>query len=351
MRLMKRLTDKNKIIRVTLQSLPAVLAAIVIVIYGLTFVPLSHDRMRRSTALVEYVSCYEIDVDGRPVAWFRAFGDSLSPLDLTVVAGQGVVDRRLITGVWANRYEYFPSCHGRILIPSPDVPEQKTVNAANRRASLVVKQAVSETEKLIKQLDSKASRLHYYLSTHNVSDGGYNTMAAYSASVDSSRNNTKRLLAVLKDIGTGAKATVRHIEKYTLLHTDEKGNTLRTECNSLTNVADSRFRMIQTVTEDMPDGAVALYFHRWLAPSAVAGTRVITAACYGSALPGFSTKSIRPDVYNGLITRTGGHNVPRLFAPDGSPCFTHGGQFIGLTVGGAVFPAKSMKFGFNDLLK
>lgn len=351
MRPMKRLTDKRRIIKLTLQSLPALLVAIAIVIYCLTFVPLSHDRMRRTTALVEYVSCYELTVDGRPAAWFRSLGDSLRPEEMTTVAGSNVVDRRVLTGVWVNRYEFFPSCSGRILIPAVDVPAVDSLTPAEVRKAGVLKKAVAGVQERIKQLDRKASRLSYYLSTHNVSDDGYNTMAAYSARVDSSRNDAKRLLEVLNGIGGKTQTGIRHIVKYTLVHPDETGRTVREACRDLTISGGSRFRVIQTASKSMPSDAVALYFHRWLAPTAIEGTRILTAANYGSSMPGFSMKSLRTDVYGGLITRKGGHDVPRLFAPDGSPCFTKGGRLVGITMGGAVFQAKSFKFGFNDLIE
>ena len=53
---MKRLTDKKKALRMTLQSLPIALAAIVFIIYGATFMPSSIRKMERSVALIESIS-------------------------------------------------------------------------------------------------------------------------------------------------------------------------------------------------------------------------------------------------------------------------------------------------------
>lgn len=350
MRLMRRLTNKDRIIKLTLQSLPAVLAAIAILLYGLTFLPVSQSRMKRSVALIEYASCYEITADGKPLAWFRAFGDSLSLDGLTVVAGQNVVERRLITGVWVNRYGFFPSCKGRILLPSPDISACQRLSAANKKASLVLQKALSDNEKLISRLGQTQSKLRYYLETHNVSDDGYNTMAAYSAATDSSRQDAERLLSVLKSLDSKAQVSIRHIEKHTLLYSDSSRKTARKTCNDITKDGLRQFRIVQTEDQTMPNDVAALYFHRWLLPSAKTGMEVVTAAYHGSSQRGFNTDTLRAGCFRGLVTEGGGHDVPSLFAPDGSPVFTKGGLLVGVTLGGTVCSAKSFNFGFNDLL-
>lgn len=334
-----------------MQSLPAALAAIAFVIYGLTFVPLSADRMRRSVALVEYVSCYEINADGHAVAWFRTFGDSLSLNDVSVVAGEDVVDSRLLTACWVNRYDFFPSCHGRLLMPSPDTLGHKILSSANRTPAAVVQRAVNDTEKRIKQLDSKASRLKYYLSIHNVSDDGYNTMAAYAAEVNSSRETEERLLTVLKDLLTKSHLSINHIEKFTLLHSDEQGKTVRTACNDITKSTAKGFRMLQTADKKKPSKTTALYFHRWLAPVLVAGDNVYAASFFGSSQDGFNQNKLSAKLFPGTTGKNGEHGIPPLLAPDGTPVFSDGNRLAGISVGGRVVTAQSFAFGFKDLLE
>lgn len=351
MRLIRRLTDSHRIIKTTLQSLPVILVAIAFVIYGLTFLPLSQGRMTVCTALVKYVSYYEIEADGKPEAWFRTFGNSLSPCNLSTDAGKDVADSTVITGVWINRYDFFPSCKGRILIPVTDTLSHKTLSAANKNISLVLQRTISDIERRISKFDREEPKLRYYLSTHNVSDEGYNVMAACSAVSDSSRKEAEQLLTLLKNLALRPEVSIRHIEKYTLLYSDAYGKTVRKPCVDLTKAGTKRFHVIQTEDRKKPRSASALYFHRWLSSAVTEGNMIFTAAYFGSKQPGFSTDSLRTGLSSGMIKKNGVHNVPVLFAPDGSPVFTKGGRFAGITFGGAVIPAQNFNFGFNDLLE
>jgi len=350
MRPMRRLTDKNRIIKISLQSLPAVLAAIAILLYGLTFLPVSQRGMERSVALVEHVSRYEITAGGKPVAWFRAFGDSLSLDGVTASAAQVSAECRLITGVWVNRYSFMPSCRGRILIPALDTAAGKTLSAANKDVAFVIQRALADNERLLSRLERTQAKLRYYLDTHNVSDEGYNTMAAYAAAVDSSRHDAERLDSVLKGLDSKAQVGIRHIEQYTLLYSGDGWKTSRKVCRDVTKDGARQFRIVQTEDQTLPADAEALYFHRWLLPSVKPGAEVITAAYHGSSQSGFSTEKLRAGRFHGMIATDGGHDVPPLFAPDGSPVFTKGGRLMGITIGGKVCQAKSFSFGFNDLL-
>lgn len=348
---MKRKSKRpERLIRLFLQSLPAVLVAVAFVMYGLTFMPLSADKMRKSAALIERVSCYEISSDGHPAAWFRAFGDSLSLNGLTVIAGQDVVESVLLTGCWVNRYDFFPSCRGRILMPNPDTTSFRTLALANKKTAAVIQRAADDTEKLIKQLDKKAARLKYYLSTHSVIDDGYNTMAAYSAALNSRREEAARMDSVLKGLLQKSGLSIRLVVKYTLLHSGADGKTQRTACNDLTEEPQLRFHILQTADQRKPRGAEALYFHRWLSPAALKGDGLLMASYHGSLQVGFSTDSLRQSLFPGTAKADGSHGAPPLFAPDGSPVFTESGRPAGVSVKGAVVKGKSFAFGFNDLL-
>ena len=104
---MKRLTDKKKALRMTLQSLPIALAAIVFIIYGATFMPSSIRKMERSVALIESISHYELQADGKPIAYFRTLSDSLSPEDWSLSADSTVITKTYSNACWVNRWAVF----------------------------------------------------------------------------------------------------------------------------------------------------------------------------------------------------------------------------------------------------
>lgn len=347
---MRRLTNKNQIIKLTLQSLPIVLVAIAFCIYASTFLPLSQGKMCQSVALVEYQSHYEIAVDGRSQLWFDGFGDSLKLRNVAITESKDVVNSRLLTGVWVNRYAFFPSCRGRILLPTVDTTADKTLAIANSNVQSVIQRAISDTEKLLSQLDKKQTKLNYYLSTHNVSDDGYNTMAAFAAAVDSSRNGADGLLSVLKGLTQRPQLTIRHIEKYTLLYSDADGKTVRQLCHDITKTGSQRFKITQTDDQKTPTEAAPLYFHSWLNPTIDTEKAITVAAYHGSSQAGFSTNSLHASCFSGTMTKGGAHDVPTLFAPNGSPVFTVGGRLLGVSVGGRVYQVSNFNLGFNDLL-
>jgi len=342
--------DKKRIAKTVLRWLPAAIVVVALVLYGLTFRTLSESKMKHSVALVEYVSYYELDVDGKSVAWFRAIGDSLSPIGLDVETSRNASDTCLLTGVWVNRFDFVPSCHGRILLPSPDTLVHKTVTEADKNAAAVAQRGKNDLEKELSRLNRKAARMRYYIRTHNVNDDGYNTMAAYSANIDDRREKVVKILSALGKVTPKSKASIRHTANYTLLYRASDGKTARTECKKLTAEGSHAFNIIQTKRRKKPHGASALYFHQWLTPTLVGGEDIVVASYHGCQQRSFDTSDLSQGTFPGTVTADGGHDVPSLFAPDGSPCFTRGGRLAGLTVKGRVLPTQSFSFGFNDLL-
>ena len=180
---MKRLTDKKTIRKRILQSLPIALAAIVVVIYGLSFLPRSAVRMERSVALVEGVTYYELRADGRPVAWFKRLGDSLTLDGLSLKADSSVMTRFYATGCWVDRYPFVPSCRGTLLVANGDSADAGRLSAAGGRLRTVLRREAARLAVAAERLGRVTEEIDYYMRVHNVNDDGFNVMAAYSEEV------------------------------------------------------------------------------------------------------------------------------------------------------------------------
>ena len=188
---MKKLTDNKKsTLRIILQSLPIVLAAIVFVIYAATFLPFSTRQMENSVALVECESYYQICAGGKPVLWFKNLGDSCMPENMSIKAGQEVVTTKYSTCCWVNKYPLFPYCPGLLLTANKDSIAEKSIAAANKDMTNIIERTVRKLSAEIKQLNRKIEETDYYMKVHNVNDDGYNIMADYAKAIRCTTSTT-----------------------------------------------------------------------------------------------------------------------------------------------------------------
>lgn len=233
---MKKLTDNKKsILKIIIQSLPIVLAAIVFVIYAATFLPFSTRQMENSVALVECESYYQICAGGKPVLWFKNLGDSCMPENMSIKAGQEVVTTKYSTCCWVNKYPLFPYCPGLLLTANKDSIAEKSIAAANKDMASIIERTVRKLSAEIKQLNRKIEETDYYMKVHNVNDDGYNIMADYAKAIRQQKEAAEALCAKLKSIAKSKRVEMRLVTKYTLLCNDETTDSIeRTPCRIIT---------------------------------------------------------------------------------------------------------------------
>ena len=350
MRPMRRLIDVKLTYKKVLQSLPVALAAIAVVIYALSFLPRSAERMRRAVALVERVSYYRVCADGKPVAWFRELGDSLRPVGLSPSADSTVVTVSHVTAAWVDKYPFIPSCPGLLLVANADSMAHKQLSAAGGNVRPVLENAIGAMERRLSLIGRKIEDIDYYMRIHNVNDDGYNVMAAYDVSVKAERDSLTKVVGALRSALGKRRLTVELVEKYTLLTADTAGGLARTACVWLTADKTSPFMLLQTVDKRKPDGASAVYLHQWLTPVADAGDSVVVASYPGCALYGFSPAGAKAQTFKGAAAGKARHALPPLLAPDGSLVFSSGGQLEGVSVDGRIVRPSSFGFGLKRLL-
>ncbi len=348
---MRKSIDRKKIIRRTLQSLPISLAAIVVVMYGLSFVPSSTDDMAKSVAVVERRSFYEISQGGKAVAWFREIGDSIEPQGLSASKDSEATQKATVCGFWVNRYPLLPSCRGRMIIAATTDKSLPLLSKADKEAQALVAKGINTLERKAKRLTKKADELKYYLSVHNVSDQGYNAMAAYEDKVAMAKNEADKLVATLRQAQEKGQLKIRHKVEYALIYKDEDGKVRRKVCRDITAKGGTPFRVIQTEDEEKPEGAVALYPHYRMMPTPKVGDTIMAAAYPAMSQVGFSLGTAKATVFPGTIGHGRRHDMPRMFAPDGAPVFSQRGFFIGISLQGGVATATELGFGLNKLLR
>lgn len=351
MKPMKRLTDRRRSLKLILQSLPIALAAIVFVMYGATFLPVSTERMERSVALVEGVSYYELMSGGKPVMAFKALNDSLLPQGLTLKADSAVMTRGYCSGCWVNKYPFVPSCGGLILIANGDSAAEKRIAEANKRLPYILDMAAGRLTARVEQLERQAEETDYYMKVHNVNDDGYNVMAEFSASVKAERDKAEKLLAALKTLSASGGAEVRLVTKYALVSVDTAGTVARKACDIVTPRLTGPFRLLRTADRSMADGARAVYLHQWLLPSPAVADSVVVASYPGCTEYKFSPETGGAATFGGAVRADGRHDLPPLLAPDGALVFTKGGRLAGISSAGRIVKPSVFGFGLKELLK
>lgn len=349
MRQMRRLTDNNRKLRITLQSLPAVLAAIALIIYGFSFLPFSVERMKRSSALIEYISYYELKAEGKTVAWFKTLNDSCMPETISLSAETTVMNKSFITGCWVNEYPFIPSCKGFIITTNPDSTACAMLMTANRKTHEMIRRKSEKLSGTIKELNKKGEELDYYLSVHNVNDDGYNTMADYADLIRKRKEHAEKIQAALHEALKKQKLSIRLIQKYTALHKDKAGKTQHITCRTITQQSANPFCLIQTKDNAMPPGASALYLHRWPVAKPDNGDEIAAASHPGCTLTGFNPDKSSAKVFNGTVTTAGKHDVPPLLAPDGTAIFSPHGQLQGISYRGMIIPPGYFGFRIKSL--
>ncbi len=333
-----------------LQSLPAVPVAIVFIMYALTFRPWSAGCMARSVALVERVSYYELLADGRPVAVFRSFGDSLSLEGLSPAGDSSAVLRRRVSGCWVNRWPLFASCRGLLLVADDDSLESVRTSLAGRRLRSVLRNEVERLGRSLLLMDKREDEADYYMRVHNVVDDGYNTVAAYTARVKAARQQADSLYAALGSAVSARRLVLRRVARYVLLYNDTSGVVVRKPCVRVSNGGAGRFALLQTADRKTVTGASALYLHQWLVPGVKAGDSVVVASIPGCGNGERGVTDPASATFAGAATGDMKHGVPSLLAPDGSPVFTRGGFFAGFSIGDRVVEPGFFGFGLNRLL-
>lgn len=337
-------------VKITLQLLPAVVGAVAVFVYLLSFVPLSAGRMARSVALVERVEYYRICADGRPVAWFRALGDSLRPCGLVLPGDSAAVTRGYASGVWVDRYPFLPSCPGLLLVAWGDSAGRARLSAAAAGPRSVVAEAIARLAADSLPRVRRLGELDYYMRVHNVNDDGYNVMAGRAAAERAAKAGADSLLGLLRRASGARRLAVERVTAYTLLYNDTAGNVCRKACTELTAGGRGEFALLQTADHEKPSGAVSVYLHQWFTPETGRGDSLTVAAMAGCASYGYSPAGARAALTRGTADGRGGHDVPPLLAPDGAAVFSRHGWFEGFSVGGRIVRPRRFGYGLNRLL-
>lgn len=336
---MRRLTDKQrKIIKILMRSLPAAMLAAIAFITIPSLLPMSIDRMSRSVTMIEYTERYEIVAGGKRVA-VAAGIESDSTLTLVSRAAGSKTGRTTLTsGVWINKYSFMPSCGGRILAASTGASSLPAEAAAMTDARSIIEKTIAKRKATTDRIERQREEMDYYLSTHDLTDEGYTTIAEHAAANDSMASAIKAELKILEAIKDSRRLTIRKTTSYALLHSPDGKKVQRTPCSIVEEEGEKHAEgtvILQTADGFMPDESCAVYAPWLLKPKPENGDDMIVAAFFGMKEKEFRfSATTKAKVFIGKMTGNDSHDVPPLLSPDGSAVFNSNGYFIGISKGG-----------------
>ncbi len=305
----------------------AVASMTVIVIAATAFAwmvrPLDTDSMRQNVSLVVVRSLYELDCDGRAVAYFRGVqGDSL--LVGPTLERDSAATVSMVAGCWVDRYAGLPSCEGRLVTVTACRPD--TVRSGVDSLVAHTRKALSHR---IADMTLEQSELKYYVRVHGVQDNGYQEIAALADRHAQLLDGDIRTLAVLDSLSLKKKYTLRRSVAYTAYVQTATGGVKAVKCRLAATDVTSSAVLLRTSDGKTPENVSSVGILPWSASDTVG----IAVPSYGGVGEHLASDTAARCVIVGGHLAASVHDLPAVLFVDGSPVYTAKGHFVGLTDG------------------
>ena len=255
---MKKSTKRKKLLML---SLPLLLVAIVVVFFLLPLIPPSEERKEHCVAELEYERCYALVIDGKPTLFLNHLNLGSSWTSISTHSDSIKWSHTKLKGCWIKKYIALPYSLGRMVTENPDYGSDSLLTELNNRIGTVIDNNISMLETERKRMRRIVRQLDYYTKVHNVSDEGYNTIAALTERARKERYSRERALDILKGIKPNQRVELKQLQRYTLLYNDSTETTRRHPCKILDDTYGNRLCILQTKGHFMPKGAQAIYYH------------------------------------------------------------------------------------------
>lgn len=271
--------------------------------------PASEDEIRRS-------ACF---VDGQTALCILANGDTIAL----------AADSIHTEGVWINRHWWWPSCDGRVLtIMQGHYPSLNGQAIGKNNLKRLIEQVSDSINRLLNRKIIERKELAYYLRSHGVVDEGYMQIAAYAGKQSRETDSLRRVVNKLKAFHYTNSTKVFYKGCYSVSWFNSKGELQRTGCKPVDIDLSQLHKpiILHTFRLIKPWGVYAVRNVPW---GVSQHKKVITVTLSPSA----AADKYRAVLAKGTYENHQEHNLPQLFAVDGSPVFTLHGRFIGIVSG------------------
>lgn len=218
---------------------------------------LTRRHIQRCAVDVTEKSYYQLDVDGKPAAYFSNYTNSTF-VDGSL-PGDSIRSRMSVTeGYWVNKLPILPSCFGRIAVIRRHYPST-IINLKDQKLRQVLMYALMKMDIKLVGLQSKRNETAYYLRVHSVQDYGYNKIADYHTAVIHQIDSLQRIIHALQDIKPTARLRIRQVNQYTARVWYKPGEIM--VCNRL-NDESNRWALCLQTSDCMTPWTVSSRFGR-----------------------------------------------------------------------------------------
>ncbi len=343
------MVKKKTIVKITLQSLLILLAAIVIVLYRQSFQFYSLEQIKNSCLLVEEESYFEILSPGNEALWFSSLDDSLTISGLSKEKDSLKLKKNFTVGCWVNKFNIPFSSQGRILTINPDSSQVKNLKKASKDIRKFLRRNLTKEEKNFKSLELRTKELEEYIKTHKSEDRAYDTIIECYHLVKKRLEASKNVLKVLSSMDS-KKVSLKFHQEYSLKAMDSKGDTKEIPCKLLSRGETSPQVLIQTVNRQRPHESTSLYFHPYFEPKIKENEEVIICSFPGCTAFGYEAKEAKKETFLDVVTSGERLKIPEFVAQSGSPIFSTKGEFLGIYYKGEILRPSYFGVGFKRIL-
>lgn len=297
---------KTIILRHKLLTAACAIGAAMLVMLTVRLMPPSESNIRRSACMVDGVA------------------------QLCVIAGQDTIvvhtDSVRQQGVWINRHWWWPSCDGRILTVAH--PPRTRLHIAGGRqvsATQLMTMVSDSLGRLVQRKEVERKELDYYLKSHGVQDEGYTRIARYAGMQRKEADSIKHIYHLLKAfmMHDSVKMAQRYVLRVTWYDNDNQPEHMKCIPWVAEMSHDDRPIIVHTLRSVKPWGVYAVRNLIW---GGVGHKEIVTV----TLAPEDSVVPHHAIITTGRTLRGHRHDIPSLFAIDGSPVFSKHGQFVGI---------------------
>lgn len=249
---------------------------------------------------------------------------------LCLVNGQDTIilqsDTVCQQGVWINKHWWWPSCGGSVLtIGQENIPTHHANNSKTNNLAFHISEITDSIGQLLITKEREQKEIEYYFRSHGVQDEGYNRISYYADVQNKKTDSLKSVCQMLKSVKLNAHTHL--VRRYHLnvswYDADGRPNTMKCQPALVDDNLSGAPLVLHTERFLTPHGIYAVKKMPW---KTTGNKQIVTATL-------IREKSTAP--HHALLT-TGNmigethHNLPDLFARNGSPVFTTHGQFVGI---------------------
>ena len=284
----------------------------------------SADGMRRSAAIVQCRSWYQLNADGQPQLYLSELQQGDTLFRKVSLHRDSAWQYAYAEGCWMNRFAWFPSCLGRLVTVRTD-----TATLCRMGPHILLQRERKMLMNRLKGLLSEDSELKYYLRVHSVRDNGYQTIASLVVRTDSAIADLRRTIKVIGRINPRAHLVLTRMHAYTVFYHNANGRLKRVYCLPVNRHADKQLLLLQTVSRLKPLGVLAESAMPWGGDTDGA---LVAVGFEGLSEPAFADTISRPVIIPGR-QRHSRHDIAPIQAANGAPVFSEQGRFTGIIVG------------------